>query len=492
MKLTLHKILRWIVPALAGMFILTLLITVGLRMFYPYGLELIEGQTLIQTLRLLSGQPLYREPSIAFVPMIYTPLYTYLSAPLVILFGIGFFPLRLISVLATAGTLYIIYRFVKQETSSRCAGFVSSGLYAACYAVCGAWFDIARVDSLYIMLALTGVYFVRFHSSNRMYILAGVILALAIITKQTALICVAPLLIYIAVSKRARALYLIIPLVTVAGGSYFLLDRYYGGWLYFYTFWLPGQHDLLPDVIWKYWIYDIGGNLAIAVIVAGFGLYYMCRRPDRKCGFFYLFFLSGFLAAGWAGRLNSGGYLNALMPACAGIAVVFGIGYFSFLSLRNSKLIALFGILVTVQFALLSYNPVRYIPDRADREAGDYLVEQVRSFDGLVFIPMHPYLNILAGKPTMASWYCLGEFLGLYGRHIPKYYDKLVDEIRLAIARRQFEAVILDDPEYLPGFLFDDVLPRRYTLSKKLFAYPDVFKCRTGKPVRPEYLWIRK
>jgi 4-amino-4-deoxy-L-arabinose transferase-like glycosyltransferase len=48
-------------------------------------------------LRVLSGQKLYVQPSLEFVPFIYPPLFVYLSAMVSMVTGVGFEPLRLVS-----------------------------------------------------------------------------------------------------------------------------------------------------------------------------------------------------------------------------------------------------------------------------------------------------------------------------------------------------------------------------------------------------------
>ena len=50
------------------------------RLRYPYELEWIEGAVVDSCIRLAHGLPVYTAPSIEFVPLIYNPLYLYVSA----------------------------------------------------------------------------------------------------------------------------------------------------------------------------------------------------------------------------------------------------------------------------------------------------------------------------------------------------------------------------------------------------------------------------
>jgi hypothetical protein len=62
-----------------------------------------------------------------------------------------------------------------------------------------------------------------------------------------------------------------------------------------------------------------------------------------------------------------------------------------------------------VQFGLGVYNPLRYIPTRQMRAAGDSLVARIAAVPGPVLVMMHPYYALLAGKETSTQiatmWY---------------------------------------------------------------------------------------
>ena len=65
--------------------------------------------------------------------------------------------------------------------------------------------------------------------------------------------------------------------------------------------------------------------------------------------------------------------------------------------------------LVLLQFVLGAYNPFRYRPTGEMRAAGDALVARIASTEGHVFVMMHPYYALRAGKPPSAQaltlWY---------------------------------------------------------------------------------------
>src|SRR5262245_40059489 len=119
-----------------------------IRLNYRYELEWMEGGMVGHVWRLLSGQELYVKPTIDFVPYIYTPLYFWFSAGVAKLTGVGFLPLRLVSVFASIGVFALLFLIVRRLTKSPIMGLMAAGFFAAMYQLSGAWLDLARVDSL--------------------------------------------------------------------------------------------------------------------------------------------------------------------------------------------------------------------------------------------------------------------------------------------------------------------------------------------------------
>jgi hypothetical protein len=71
-----------------------------------------------------------------------------------------------------------------------------------------------------------------------------------------------------------------------------------------------------------------------------------------------------------ASRIQLGDYSNALMPACAGLAIFFGLGIAAALEAeavrrRPAAEFLIYGLCL-IQFALLAYDPRDQIPSEAD------------------------------------------------------------------------------------------------------------------------------
>ena len=188
--------LKYVVAGISAAYIVYFLVLAAIRIPYPFELEWMEGSTVDHVIRVVTGLPLYCEPTLDFIPFRYAPLYYYVSAAMSAITGSGFVPLRLVSLLATIGCFVMIFLLVRREAKSWPLGFLASGFFAATYPISGNWFDIGRVDMLFMFLLLSGLYVIRFHNSLRSAILAGVLMSLSFLTKQLTLMIVLPVLLY--------------------------------------------------------------------------------------------------------------------------------------------------------------------------------------------------------------------------------------------------------------------------------------------------------
>src|SRR5262245_46446284 len=166
------------------------LVLAWFRARYPFALEWMEFGSVEHVRRVLVGQQVYVAPSLDFIPYPYPPFYYYVSAAAARLFGLTVESLRLVSIAASLVSFATIFLFAKKETDDVWAAGLAAGLFAATFRIGGAWFDVARVDSLCLALLLIGFYVVRFQSGYTPLAAAGLLWSLAILTKQTALIAV--------------------------------------------------------------------------------------------------------------------------------------------------------------------------------------------------------------------------------------------------------------------------------------------------------------
>ena len=160
------------------------LVVALLRANFPLQLEWLEGGVLDAVARVVAHQPIYVAPTHLFVPYIYTPLYYYVGALACRMGGIGFTPLRLLSTVCTAGCFALLFAQTRALTASRQAGLIAAGCFAGLYAAAAGYYDLARVDMLYLLLAVAAIYAVW----RQQPLLAGVLFACAYQSKQGAAI----------------------------------------------------------------------------------------------------------------------------------------------------------------------------------------------------------------------------------------------------------------------------------------------------------------
>ena len=194
------------------------------RIGYPFELEWLEGGAVEIVQRVVHGQGIYVRPSLHFVSYPYPPLYFWVSAAVAKVIGVGFLPLRLVSLLSSVGCFAVLFHVVRRETGDPVAGIVSAGLFAATYDVSNAWFDVGRVDSLFLLLLLATVAVARRAVTAPDGALVGALLFLSFFTKQTALLAGMPMLLYLVVARRRAGAVALATLALLVGFSTAVLD----------------------------------------------------------------------------------------------------------------------------------------------------------------------------------------------------------------------------------------------------------------------------
>jgi hypothetical protein len=465
--------------ALGAWFVLVYVALALVRLRYPFELEWMEGAVFDQIRQVAAGHKLYVAPSIDFIPFQYPPLYFYAGALLTRIMGLGFLPLRLLSFLASLGCFGILFGMVRREAGSVKAGFLAVALFAACFRADGAWYDLARIDSLCLLLVLIGACFARFDETRRGAIAAGVALALAFLTKQSALLIAIPLLAYlVAVSWRA-GLAAAATFAALAGGATLMLNQLHHGWYVYYVFMMPARMQRIDPVSVDFWGHDILAPLAIAWAMSLGALVAGIVRGREIRDWFYPALALGMIGSSWLSMLHAGAYDNNLIPAYAVISLLFG------LAVAELDGRAYAGALCVVQLALLLYDPRQALPTRRSRDAGRALVSLIEATPGDVFLPQHGYLSALAGKRTFAHSMAVYDVMRAGD---PKDAARLVAEFHQAIGAKAFGAIIADR---LDPWVRDDI-ESAYQRSGPAIGDGEAFWPVTGMRIRPEAVYLPK
>ncbi len=481
-----EQIIKIAIVLISFYFIIAFVFAGWSRLYYPYDLEWMEGGQVEHTARILEGKQIYIQPSIEFIPYIYTPLYPYITALTAKITGMGYFPLRLISYASTQLTFLLIWLLVKKETQSKFAAFSAVGLYAATYQISGFWFDLARVDSLFLLFYVASIYFLRKEQNLGNILISCLLMFLSYFTKQTALLFFIPVAVYLFITKsRFKWLYPAVYLVLIISST-LIFNVLTNGWYYFWNFGLPSSHHWNMKYLISFWSGDLIKPLGIALLFSFF-IYFLIEKKEKY--FILMFFIGSFLVS-WLTRLHYGGFLNSLMPAYLFIAVGFGlfiskIEKQDFLSLPNNQLLrTFFYMLILFQFINLSYNPLKALPQKQDKIYGDKLISKVRTFGGDVWIPCHSYISRYAGKESFCH------AMVLYDLMISKSEIKnpVKSEIVNQLKNHRFSAIILNSDwqkEHIPG------LAEYYYMSETVYTDETGFFTVTGH-TRPNLIFLPK
>ena len=467
--------------ALAGLVAIGAYLFIALsRLTYPFALEWLEGNSLVEVHRILAGQPLYTAPTAGYVPDGYPPLYFAVSAAAARVLGMSsYLPLRLVSLVSSLACFALLARLVQRETGSIAAGTGAAGVFAATYFATGTWFDVARVDSLFLAFSLGGLYAARRIQGMHGAIAAGVLLAAAALTKQTGLAEGAAVsAVLMAGPRRGLACVAVLAEVTVLGISTLILGLTSGGWYVYYVFQLMGEHSLNDSGFGWFWtaLLSTVGLAACAALIGA-----------RRVPLVLLAGCAALAAEGYAALVHSGGGINDVLPAYLAVALLAGLALGSG---SPAWAPAVSGVLVLAQsaFLLTGFHPSQQIPAGADRAVGERLVAGMRALGGTIAVPADPGLSVLAGLAPTAHQDAAYDVLRATDQTAIASFQRSAAN---AVAARRFSAIITDGPGVPLGY--PPSLSRYYRQCPQplLAGVPaDVFVPVAGVAVRPAVLWL--
>lgn len=236
-------IARRAVEVLAAAWVVALVVIFALRVGFPLELEWMEGGIVHQAHRLQQGLPIYPPPSADFVPFLYTPLYPMVLAVLGFVLPLGLPLGRLVSIAAWVAIGLGLRRAVLREAKPRSHAIAAVGLWCAGYVFAFRWVDLCRPDTLFLALAVWGLVLLRESWGDaKKAALAGLLMALAFWTKQTAAILIlASGIAGLLVAPRQLWIYVAVVAV-VDGGGMLVGNALTDGWLWTYVYELHQAH----------------------------------------------------------------------------------------------------------------------------------------------------------------------------------------------------------------------------------------------------------
>ena len=469
---------------LSGVATLTFVVVAILRLDHPFELEWVEGFFVEIVARVRDGKAIYVEPSLDFISCIYTPLYFYVSAAV----GEGFAALRAVSLLATLGSCGVLFGMAWRETRSHWPGWLAAGTFAAAFAASGAWYDLARVDSLFLFLLLLGMATLRAARSGWGVAVSALFVTLSFLTKQTALAVALPVAIWLLLADwRRGALWggLIGALVVA---STLALDASSGGWYRFYVFEFQPQRAFEAWKLTGFWTTDLLATVPVACAAALLLVWRTLRDPGGWDRFFFLAWAAAAVGAAYVARAQSGGYLNNLMPAYALLALLLALSAHREAAAlaagrpRPGLLEVAIFVACALQLVHLAEDPRQWLPTPGDTATGERLVETIAGIPGEVLIADQGYLATRAGKRSYAHGVMLWD---IARSDRPALQRGLAREIETALREQRFGAVVLSDG----WFSVSPSLERYYEKERSLLDDSERFWPVTGARVRPAHLY---
>jgi hypothetical protein len=491
--------------ALLGLAAIAAYVVIALfRLAYPFPLEYLESNSLVEVQRILTGHALYAPPAVGYVPDGYPPLYFATSAAAASVLGLSYLPLRLVSLVSSLACFAVLGRLVQRETASAAAGAAAAGLLAATYFVTHTWFDVARVDSLFIALSAAALYSARWMRRTRGAVATGLLLAAAFLTKQNGLAEGIAVLTALSFGPRRRLAGLAaLTCGAVLGISTLALGLTSHGWYVFYVFVLLSEHTLNDAAFGQFWTVHLLPVLGVACGALVLGV--------RRTPLVLVAGCAALVVESYATLVHSGGEVNDLLPAYLAVALLAGLamgdhpGGLAGLAadrlaggrlaswragLAGRWVAAVAAALVIAQLAVLvhGFRPARAIPTAADRAAGLRLAAGMRALGGTIAVPSDPGLDLLAGMPAVAHQGATDDVLR---GSDPAAIASFTGSAARAVAARRFTAIVTEDTGPPAGFPPD--LERFYRRCPQtlLPGVPRaVFQPPAGPPGRPVYVWL--
>jgi 4-amino-4-deoxy-L-arabinose transferase-like glycosyltransferase len=468
------------------------------RLPYPYPLEWLEGDEFHHALRILQGRSWYPAPGVDFLPSYYPPGYPVIGAAWMQVFGATLPALRGLSAVATLMCAVALFLMVRRRTPDPLHGAVAAGFFLASYAVCGGWFDVARVDMLALACVLWGVLLLHRDASRTAFGIGIGLLVTAAWVKQNHLAFLLLALVpwFFWSWKRALA-----GMLGAALASTILLlglQRASDGWFLFYTWTFPGlvKHEwhTLPEFLRVTGLELCGWTLPLVVIPF---LRFLRRDAARDAWDVYLVvgFLVVSLAVALSGWTNPAGYVNNVIPVAAAWSWLVAVALGRLRDSGRTRWWAAAQVLVIVQLAMLLGDPRPWCPTAADRVAGDEVVQLLSRQPGPVLAPYHPYFLHLAGHPMHLHFHLVNEILRARAFGFEVQDNDLLRTLLLQLEQRHWRAYV-STFEVSMGELhntwIDVRAQRRYRKVRDFVPLDDTTTLimRTGNPVRPAALYV--
>ncbi|MEO8702997.1 MAG: hypothetical protein ABI867_23325, partial [Kofleriaceae bacterium] len=297
---------------------------------------------------------------------------------------------------------------------------------------------------------------------------SAAILTLAFFCKQTGIIYVGLGGMIVLVLAWRRLLAFILTAGLLGLGGTWILQRSTDGWFWTYISKIHRAHDFNMDRFWKsfgnilwrtkgenYEFPTLGAPITI-VVVAALVLVAVTWRITRRLPpqtqplmiWSSMFAVSVVVGAlGWGTEFA---HFNAYMPAQLHGALAAGAALPAIYActrilwgervrreLASLAITAVAALPLAIVCYTARWEPARFIPTPGDVAAGDRLIARLRTLDGEVWMPSHPWYAYMAGKVPRVHR------MGV--KDVTARQTRTVDGLDAALDMRAFGAIVLDN-----------------------------------------------
>jgi hypothetical protein len=436
---------RWPPVALAviGVAALGLWLFIAWRqIFFPLELFGHEGAIVDHIRRLLDGQPIYGPPEIMFVPFLYTPGFYLVCAALAWAGDIAFVVPRSVSAVATLVSMACLALLTWRLTGRGVWAIVAIGGFALGASRVHAWYALAQVDNLFLMSLALAVTVGHSARAVRGFFLVGLIFAAAFWFKQIGLVAGLLYAGVVLTGNWRHALAIGVGMAIGIAPCVAWLIWASDGWFFFYAFEIPAHFGIQPLALVAVLLRDCP-LLAPSFAAAGLVLWRLWKGGERDLLRRLLAIALCLFGTAALGRAHPGGHVNTLLPAIwlmalglgAGIGVMWERKIAIEITPRKRTLI---GIAALLQFALLAYDPDRFLPSAN----GAVVLAEIRAK-----IAAAPQPVLLPG-----TGYLVGEVAGADHVAVNDVWRtdeilrrRFLDDLEVAMKERRYKSVVLED-----------------------------------------------
>ncbi len=424
---------------------------------FPYDLTSGEGLVLRDAIQIRQGGPLYTDPNqYPYIVSVYPPIFPMIVALVSQITGIGLQASRMVSVISTLLICVGIGLIIYLETRCSLSAIVS-GLFYLSSVFVYQWSAFGRVDTLAVLWSVVAVLIVFYRLNLPSVILAAVVCAVGIFTKQTAIAAPLAIAIYILLTDRRLGLLFLLSLGLIGSALFAALTWLTHGQFYLQTIQYNVQSYSVPALLSfvRAFVLLHPGFLLVAATYVSSKLW---RREMISLPMLY------FLTAGamtWtAGRAGSS--INYFLEFIAAAIILLGL-YWGELGSRVSivgilvPLLLVGQVLWSVEFPYTPlaryYQPdsaFTYVPTESQRQGCQRLDEYIRSASGMILAEEAGAVIANNREAVGSAWV----FNVLRGRGL---IDQGYVKLKEAIEEKQFSLVLLHWQSYPLDLLLDVV-----------------------------------